>query len=194
MLILYRKEEVCMYTGKLVELRPVSREDMERQYVWRNDEEAVTWAAGSSAVPYGNVSLDTLYAAYDENIQPKASEKRSHFSVYTREGVHIGSCSYRDVNPITRTATIGIAIMDKNYWSKGYGTDTLQVLLRFLFLKLNLNRVQLDTWSGNTRAIRAYEKCGFVLEGRLRQNEYVDGQYYDTIVMGLLREEFLGKA
>nr|WP_267901880.1 GNAT family protein [Brevibacillus parabrevis] len=63
-------------------------------------------------------------------------------------------------------------------------------MLRFLFLRLNLNRVQLDTWSGNTRAIRAYEKCGFVVEGRLRQNEYVNGQYYDTIMMGILREEF----
>ena len=75
--------------------------------------------------------------------------------------------------------------------SKGYGTDTLHALLRFLFLKMNLNRVQLDTWSGNTRAIRAYEKCGFVLEGRLRQNEYIDGQYHDTILMGLLREDYL---
>ncbi|WP_409175980.1 hypothetical protein [Brevibacillus fortis] len=32
------------------------------------------------------------------------------------------------------------------------------------------------------------------IEGRLRQNEYVDGQYYDTITMGLLREEFYQRA
>jgi RimJ/RimL family protein N-acetyltransferase len=55
---------------------------------------------------------------------------------------------------------------------------------------MNLKRIQLDTWSGNTRAIRAYEKCGFVVEGRLRNDAFIDGKYYDTIVMGLLRDEF----
>ncbi|MED4780463.1 GNAT family protein [Brevibacillus choshinensis] len=182
-----------LYTGKLIELRPVTREDMERMYVWRNDEEAATWAAGTSVATYSNISLESLQTIYDETVRTtQLSDKlnRFIFSVYTRDGVHIGNCDYRDVHPITRAATIGIAIMDKGYWSKGYGTDTLQVLLRFLFNRLNLNRVQLDTWSGNARAIRAYEKCGFVVEGRLRQNEYVDGQYYDTIMMGLLREDF----
>ncbi|QRG67252.1 GNAT family N-acetyltransferase [Brevibacillus choshinensis] len=182
-----------MHKGKLIELRPVTREDMERMYIWRNDHEAATWAAGSSLATYSNISLESLNAMYDENVRTaKLSDKfnRFIFSIYTLEGVHIGNCDYRDVNPITRAATIGIGILDKEYWSKGYGTDTLQVLLRFLFLTLNLNRVQLDTWSGNARAIRAYEKCGFVVEGRLRQNEYVDGQYYDTVMMGLLREDF----
>ncbi|ELK42446.1 MULTISPECIES: GNAT family N-acetyltransferase [Brevibacillus] len=179
--------------GTVVELCPVVAEDMERLYLWRNDEEAATLAAGSSMVVYSNISLDSLRTMYEENVRTARLDdkyNRAVFSIYTLDGVHIGNCDYRDVNPVTRTATIGIAILAKEYWSKGYGTDTLKVLLRFLFLRLNLKRVQLDTWSGNTRAIRAYEKCGFVVEGRLRQNEYVNGQYYDTIVMGLLREEF----
>ncbi|WP_429844215.1 GNAT family N-acetyltransferase [Brevibacillus sp. FIR094] len=182
-----------MNKGNLVELRPVIAEDMERLFHWRNDEEAAKWAAGSGLVTYSYVSLDSLKAMYAENVRasrPDDKLKGFVFSVYTLDGEHIGNCDYRDVNPITRTATIGIAIMAKEYWSKGFGTDTLRLLLDFLFSKLNLNRVQLDTWSGNTRAIRAYEKSGFVIEGRLRQNEYVDGQYYDTIMMGLLREEF----
>ncbi|GED67644.1 acetyltransferase [Brevibacillus reuszeri] len=183
-----------MIRGNLVELRPVTAEDMERLYVWRNDEEVATWAAGSSFVTYSIVSLDTLRTMYEEALRTsKLDDKLNQFifSVYTLDGVHIGNCDYRQVDPITRAATIGIGILAKEYWSKGYGTDTLHALLRFLFLKMNLNRVQLDTWSGNTRAIRAYEKCGFVLEGRLRQNEYIDGQYHDTILMGLLREDYL---
>lgn len=182
-----------MIKGSLVQLRPVIAEDMERLFQWRNDQEAATWAAGSSLVTYSYVSLDSLRAMYEENVRslrPADKLNGNVFSVYTLDGQHIGNCDYRDVNPITRTATIGIAIMEKAYWSKGYGTDALRLLLDFVFSKLNLNRVQLDTWSGNTRAIRAYEKNGFVIEGRLRQNEYVDGQYYDTIMMGLLREEY----
>lgn len=182
-----------MIKGNVVELRPVAAEDMERMYLWRNDEEAATLAAGTSMAVYSNVSLDTLRALYEESVRTSRLDdkwNRFAFSIYTLEGVHIGNCDYRNVNLVTRTATIGIAILAKEYWSKGYGTDTLKTLLRFLFLRLNLNRVQLDTWSGNTRAIRAYEKCGFVVEGRLRQNEYVNGQYYDTIMMGILREAF----
>ncbi|MGG1664447.1 GNAT family N-acetyltransferase [Brevibacillus sp. NRS-1366] len=183
-----------MMKGNLVELRPVTAEDMERLFLWRNDEEVAMLAAGSSVVAYSNISLDSLRAMYEETVRTaKLHDKMNRFifSVYTHDGVHIGTCDYRDVNPITRAATIGIGILAKEYWSKGYGTDTLHALLRFLFLKLNLNRVQLDTWSGNVRAIRAYEKCGFILEGRLRQNEYVDGTYYDTIMMGVLREDYL---
>lgn len=57
---------------------------------------------------------------------------------------------------------------------------------------MNLERIQLDTWSGNEAAVHCYEKCGFQIEGRLRNNEYVDGAFYDTVLMGLLREEFAG--
>lgn len=182
-----------MIKGNRVELRPVTAEDMERFFIWRNDEEVAKWAAGSRAATYGNIPLESLQAMYAANVQTANRAENLHqnrFSVYSIDGVHIGSCDYRDVNLVTRSATIGISIGAKDYWSKGYGSDAIHTLLRFLFLKLNLNRVQLDTWSGNIRAIRAYEKLGFVIEGRLRQNEYVDGQCYDTIMMGLLREDF----
>ena len=56
--------------------------------------------------------------------------------------------------------------------------------------RLGYQRVELDTWSGNERAIRSYQACGFQIEGRLRRGELVDGTYYDTILMGLLREEW----
>lgn len=150
-----------MIKGNLVQLRPVIAEDMERLFQWRNDEEAAKWAAGSSLVTYSYVSLESLRAMYEENVRasrPDDKFKGFVFSVCTLGGEHIGNCDYRDVNPITRTATIGIAIMAKEYWSKGYGTDTLLLLLDFLFSKLNLNRVQLDTWSGNMRLFAPMKK------------------------------------
>jgi RimJ/RimL family protein N-acetyltransferase len=66
----------------------------------------------------------------------------------------------------------------------------MNLLLVHLFDGLGYQRVELDTWSGNERAIRAYRACGFQIEGRLRRSELVDGMYYDTILMGLLREEW----
>lgn len=83
-------------------------------------------------------------------------------------------------------------IGEPDYWGKGHGKDALNVLLHYLFYSLNLERIQIDTWSGNQRAIRFFEKCGFVLEGKLRKGEFINGSYYDTIIMSILREEYQG--
>ncbi|WP_232306033.1 GNAT family N-acetyltransferase [Pontibacillus litoralis] len=126
---------------------------------------------------------------YNKNLEKVEKQDGCVFSVYTAsDQTHIGVCDYRDVNLVTRTATIGISIGHKDYWNKGYGTDVIQTLVCDLFKRMNLRRIQLDTWSGNERAIRAYEKCGFSIEGILKENEYVNGKYYDTIIMGLLRK------
>lgn len=174
--------------GNITRLRAVALEDMEDVFHWRNDEEVSLWAVGNSPL-LTNVSSEQVDSTYDTIIGMNRAES-GVFSVLDLEGRIIGLADYRDVNPITRSAVMGITIGDKAYWGKGYGSDAIDVMVRYLFLQLNLQRVQLDTWSGNERAIRAYEKCGFKVEGRLRQNEYVDGAYYDTVMMGLLRSEW----
>jgi RimJ/RimL family protein N-acetyltransferase len=74
-----------------------------------------------------------------------------------------------------RAAEFGIVIGDKNYWSRGYGTDAVTTLTGFGFGELNLQRIWLRVFDFNTRAIRCYEKSGFVLEGRLRRHHYHAG-------------------
>jgi len=64
------------------------------------------------------------------------------------------------------------------------------LLLRHGFLTLNLNRVFLRVFETNPRAIRSYEKAGFIHEGRLRQAEFRDGQYVDILLMSVLRSEW----
>ena len=86
---------------------------------------------------------------------------------------------------------VGIGIGDRAYWGRGYGTDTMRVLLRYAFTELNLFRVSLDVFSYNLRAVRSYEKAGFMVEGRQRQALCRDGQHHDLIFMGVLRDEWL---
>jgi RimJ/RimL family protein N-acetyltransferase len=90
-------------------------------------------------------------------------------------------------------AFVGIGIGEREFWSKGYGTDAMKVILRFGFEELNLRRVALDTFEYNPRAIRSYEKAGFVHEGRVRGYLYREGQRWDLIFMGLLRQEWLAR-
>jgi RimJ/RimL family protein N-acetyltransferase len=90
-------------------------------------------------------------------------------------------------------AFVGIGIGERDFWGKGYGTDAMNVILRFAFQELNLRRVSLDTFEYNPRAIRSYEKVGFVHEGRARDFLYREGRRWDLIFMGILREEWLTK-
>ncbi len=174
--------------GSLTQLRAVALEDMEDVYQWRNDDEVSLFAVGNSPL-LTHVSREQVESTYETIVKMDRAEN-GVFSILDLEGRIIGIADYRDVNIITRSAVMGITIGDKAYWGKGYGSDAIKVMIRYLFQQLNMQRIQLDTWSGNARAIRAYEKCGFKVEGRLRQNEYVDGKYYDTVIMGLLRSEW----
>jgi RimJ/RimL family protein N-acetyltransferase len=90
-------------------------------------------------------------------------------------------------------AWMGIGIGENHLWGKGYGADAMRVLLRYAFTELNLNRVSLGVFSYNPRAIRSYEKVGFVCEGRERQVVHRDGSRADMMIMGILRQEWEAK-
>jgi RimJ/RimL family protein N-acetyltransferase len=85
---------------------------------------------------------------------------------------------------------VGIGIGEREYWGKGYGADAMRVILRYGFVELNLHRASLGVFGYNTRAIRAYEKAGFRIEGRMRQTINRNGQRWDELVMGILRDEW----
>jgi len=86
-------------------------------------------------------------------------------------------------------ATIGI-FLGQPFWNKGLGTEAVRILIEFAFGELNVNKIKLQVFSFNKRAIRSYEKNGFKIEGVLREEVYRNGQYYDEIVMGLLASEW----
>jgi RimJ/RimL family protein N-acetyltransferase len=87
-------------------------------------------------------------------------------------------------------AWAGIAIGERETWGKGYGTDAMHILLRYAFCELNLHRVTLNVFEYNQRAIRSYEKAGFVVEGRERQFMQRGGRRWDVVYMGILRQEW----
>lgn len=87
-------------------------------------------------------------------------------------------------------ALLAIALGEREWWGKGYGTDALQTMLRYAFQELNLRRMTLIVFEYNARAIRSYEKCGFVMEGRVREAMQREGRRWDWYIMGILREEW----
>ncbi|MHB8627421.1 MAG: GNAT family N-acetyltransferase [Aggregatilineales bacterium] len=89
-----------------------------------------------------------------------------------------------------RNFWLGIGIGEPDYRGKGYGTDAMLLLVGYGFRELDAYRIQLGVLSTNPRAIRCYEKVGFVREVVKRADIYRDGQRIDTYYMGLLRPEW----
>lgn len=105
----------------------------------------------------------------------------------------IGGTGLFNIDWTSRTADVGISIYNPEYWGKGYGVEALDLLLGFAFQDLNLNRVGLEVFDFNQRAHKCYLKAGFKEAGRRRKARFIEGQYHDSILMDLLREEWLGK-
>jgi RimJ/RimL family protein N-acetyltransferase len=85
---------------------------------------------------------------------------------------------------------MGIVIFKPKYWSGGYGAEALRQWTNHLFKTMPLVRVGFTTWSGNYRMIRVGEKLGMTMEARIRKVRFYNGTYYDSIRMGILREEW----
>ena len=119
-------------------------------------------------------------------------DSRFSFNIRTLEGDRlIGDIGLDGIDWVHGDTFVGISIGEKDCWGKGYGTDAMRVILRYAFTELNLQRVSLTVFAYNPRAIRSYEKVGFVHEGRMRQFLNKEGRRYDMLFMGVLRDEWL---
>jgi RimJ/RimL family protein N-acetyltransferase len=94
------------------------------------------------------------------------------------------------VNKEDNRARYAIGIFNKNYWNKGIGTEVTKLVLRFGFEELGLHRIDLRVLEYNTRAIRCYEKCGFIVEGREREGALIEGKFETDVMMSILEDEY----
>ena len=173
-----------MIEGKLVRLRAVEPGDAEDAYRWINDREVTR-----------NLMARYPFSLEFEKDWVQGAAKRTDYSdlslaIETLDGVHIGHCGLHRGRPEDRHAELGIMIGEKEYWNRGYGTDTMLTLVRFAFEQMNLNKVALGVMEFNERAQAVYRKTGFVEEGRAREDYYQDGRYWDIVRMSILRREF----
>jgi len=178
-----------MIYGERVRLRHVEREDLPHFVAWLNDPEVRHGLA--LYLPLSNAEEENWFT---ELLKRPGDEQPLVIEVRGEAGwTMTGNSGFFKFDWRNRSAELGILIGDKTYWNQGYGTEVMRLLLRHGFTTLNLHRIFLRVFENNPRAIRAYEKAGFVLEGRMRQAEYRDGQYWDVLLMSVLSPEWSEK-
>jgi len=126
-----------------------------------------------------------------ENKQKAEAFEEINFMIYPLESKEpIGFIELDGITWHHRTSWVGIGIGSRDYWGKGYGSDALRILSRYAFEELGLYRLNLNVFSYNTRAIKAYENVGYKVEGSIRDALQRDNQRWDLVFMGLLKEDF----
>jgi RimJ/RimL family protein N-acetyltransferase len=132
---------------------------------------------------------------WEETALEKGESNTLFFNIRTLVGEElIGFIGLFDLYQQHGDAMVAIALGERKYWGNGYGTDAMHIMLRYAFSELNLRNVGFIVFEYNPRAIRSYEKVGFIPEGRVRGAMLRDGKRWDFLYMGILREEWLARA
>jgi len=175
-----------MIYGDRIRLRAPTRSDLPQFVEWLNDPEVK--AGLLMVLP---LSFEDEEAWFESMMKAPATQHPLVIEVRNADDWQmIGNCGFHAIDWRIRSAEVGIFIGDKSYWNRGYGTQVMRLLLKHGFNTLNLNRIALEVFETNPRAIRAYEKAGFVHEGCRRQDMFKDGRYIDVLLMSVLRSEW----
>ncbi|MBI5075463.1 MAG: GNAT family N-acetyltransferase [Nitrospirae bacterium] len=169
-------------SGKVI-LRGIAREDLDTLFEWMQDAELLR-----SINRTVKTSPDSHRAWYQSVL---TDSSQLVLSIERNEtGAFIGQCGLKHIDLKNRKAELWIFIGDRESRGKGYGGDAVRGLLWYAFEEIGLNRVSVYVISYNEDACRFYERLGFRLEGKFRQDIFMGGCFYDTVHLSVLKEEY----
>ncbi len=171
--------------GEHLYLRGLEREDLTGDYFqWLNDPE-VTRHLESGRFPNTPAAVEDYYQA-----KANSSSDAMFMIVLKERDRPIGTIKLGAINWLHRYAEYGVMLGAKDVWGRGYGTEAGRLLLDYGFRRLNLRKVILGVVAAHEAAVRSYQRLGFREEGRLTDLLYIDGRYWDKLLMGVSREQF----
>jgi RimJ/RimL family protein N-acetyltransferase len=173
--------------GSKVVLKEATPEDINELYYWKYEEKeqaAKKW--NGPYIPEENISKEEYRKQWMQEVFRDIPASLAIKS----DGKAIGYVGAYWVDKNTNWLETGIVIYDKNFWNGGYGSEAYQRWIDYLFASTDIHRLGMSTWSGNIRMMKVAERIGMKEEARIRNARIVDGEYYDAIKMGILREEW----
>lgn len=171
-----------MLIGGKVCLGPMFQTDAPILFKWRNRFELM--------------QLDGLYRpvsqhSFEEWFNSIGKDPLRVVFAIRRQGdlAFLGYVQVINIQPVFRSAEIGIMIGEAEHRGQGFGQEALRLCINYCWRELNLQRLSLMVVGENPVAVHTYQKVGFECEGVLRRSIYRNGAYADAIVMGLLRRD-----
>jgi len=183
--------ETQLFEGKLVRLAPIDHEkDPEIESCWTHDLSLLRALYRQPAIPQSVAQVKRKYDAIEKEIDE--SKRLFYFTIRDRQdGRLLGFVRLDSIEWTHGTSNLKLAIGDKADRGRGYGGETVSLMLRYAFSELNLYRVSAVVVEDNPDALRFFQRYGFVEEVRRRKAIYRDGQAWDSIHLGILRDEWL---
>jgi RimJ/RimL family protein N-acetyltransferase len=173
-----------MIFGDTIALGPILPVDLPDLFQWVDNPDTAQFNE-----PYRPPNWNRQEAFW---LNADADPTRVFFAIRSRETAAIlGYVQIMQIDPIHRSATLGILIGNPGDRGQGRGREALSLAVRYCWNDLNLGRLALSVFAGTDRATGLYLSLGFREEGRLRQARFIDGQWIDVILMGLLHPERL---
>lgn len=170
-----------------VYLRALELEDYKTTLNWRKDDEIWDMVCG----PKYFVSSE-----YEKNWIIKAinNPNELRLGICLKENdLLIGMASMVNIDMINRNGGLSLMIGNKNYWSGGYGTEAMNLLKEYCFNERGMERIGGPILESNIASQKMMAKCGFKVEGVLRNSVFKNGKYLNMIMVSYLREEYLNE-
>lgn len=181
---------LSMLRGERVTLKQLNTADITKLFHFVYGEAEPEWKKWDA--PYFPLGIMTRKDFEKQKKKEMKDPNPNKLYIYTDQRL-IGMVTYYWEHQPSNWLEVGIVIYEPRNWHSGIGTEALNLWIQHLFEKYNLIRIGLTTWSGNARMIRVAEKTGMKEEGRIRKCRLYKGVYYDSIKMGMLREEWISR-
>lgn len=169
---------------KLVYLRAFEPDDYLTSIVWRNDDEI--WSRLEGVKYFVSSSYEKKWiedAIFDS--------KNIRLAVCLIEGDrYIGNVSITNINTINRSGTSNIFIGDHSCWNRGIGAEAYRLLLDYAFNERGLHRIEAKVFEDNDASIKLHLKCGYKIEGTLRDSVFKNGRWQNQVVLSILENEY----
>jgi len=180
-----------LFEGKLIHLAPINHErDPEVESRWTHDLTLMRSLSRQPAIPLSIAQMKKKYEATEKEVEE--SKRLFYFTIRGREDDRLlGFTRIEGIEWTHGTCSLKLAIGDPIERNKGYGSEAMALMLRYAFHELNLYRVSVVVGDDNPAGIRFFLRHGFIEEVRRRKSLLRDGQTYDLIYLGLLRDEWL---
>ncbi|MFC4991834.1 GNAT family N-acetyltransferase [Rubritalea tangerina] len=171
--------------GNSVFLRKLSLDDVTVRYErWLNDR-AVTEYLEVGSFPNTISDIQSFVADTNKN------SNMLFLGIFLKENdEHVGNIKLGPIDWVHRRAELGIMVGEESARGVGVGKESIDLVLRHAFSRLNLHRVSLGVIADHIGAIRCYEKVGFVREGLYRESFFKDGEMLDTVRMAILASDY----